>query len=334
MPGTMRSHMRVPGLVRVIATLAALLAVSGCAGQSTLATAATGHCPAMSFSNNSDRLHALLLDARSPHVMVAAHRACWRGQPENSLAAIEACIDAGVDIVELDVQRTRDGHLVLQHDRTLDRMTDGAGRVEDNDLAAIRSLHLRQGAGGPRAELTDQRIPTLAEALAITRGRILVNIDVKDSSLDDAMAVVRRMGLEKNVLAKAVIKPQDIAGLRARIGTVPFMPILWEKDSDQPLSQRIAPYLTTAPVAFEIVYDSPGYLAEGARAMRAAAVRAWSNTMLPRYSAGLADEQASADPAGVWGVLVDQGVTMIQTDWPIKAIDYLKTRKLRCPAHD
>lgn len=314
---------------RALTAASLSLLLGGCISQSDALRKGPG-CPSYAEGARTDRLQSLLNSPRAPHVMIAAHRGCWRDNPENSMAAINACVDAGVDIVELDVQRTRDGYLVLHHDLTLDRMTDGYGRVEDTDLATIRSLRLREGAGGSDAPLTDQRIMTLEEALEVVRGRILVNIDVKDSSLDQAMAVVRKMKVEGNVLAKAVIAPEEIASLRQRIGDVPFMPILWEKDSDRPLSERIQPYMATSPVAFEIVYDSPDYLVEGVPAIREGNVRAWANTMLPRYSAGLADEQAEHDPDGVWGVLLDQGVTMIQTDWPIKAVEYLDRRGLRC----
>lgn len=79
--------------------------------------------------------------------MVAAHRACWKQAPENSLAAIRDCIALGVDIVEIDVRQTRDGQFVIIHDSTVDRTTDGRGRVEQFSLADLRQLRLRLGKG-------------------------------------------------------------------------------------------------------------------------------------------------------------------------------------------
>src|SRR5690606_30766812 len=66
---------------------------------------------------------------RADDVMVVAHRACWKEAPENSVAAIQDCIEMGVDMVEIDVQATADGQLVLMHDDTVDRTTNGSGRV-------------------------------------------------------------------------------------------------------------------------------------------------------------------------------------------------------------
>ena len=81
----------------------------------------------------------------STSVIVVAHRGDWRNFPENSLEAIDNAIKMGVDIVELDVKKTKDGELILMHDRTLDRTTTGKGKVEDHTLAEIKDLRLRNG---------------------------------------------------------------------------------------------------------------------------------------------------------------------------------------------
>ena len=73
----------------------------------------------------AEQIRERLLDRELSSVIVVAHRADWRNFPENSLAAIQSAIDMGVDMVELDLQRTRDGKLILMHDDTLDRTTTG-----------------------------------------------------------------------------------------------------------------------------------------------------------------------------------------------------------------
>jgi hypothetical protein len=75
-----------------------------------------------------DSIHQLE-DSKSSRVLVVAHRTCWRNAPENTLQAIEHCIKVGVDMVEIDVRKTKDGELVVIHDETLDRTTNGAGLV-------------------------------------------------------------------------------------------------------------------------------------------------------------------------------------------------------------
>lgn len=72
-------------------------------------------------------------DSHTP-VRVACHRGDWRNYVENTLEAVESCIDMGADIVEVDVWRTKDGHLILMHDETLDRTSNGYGLIADHTL--------------------------------------------------------------------------------------------------------------------------------------------------------------------------------------------------------
>ena len=97
------------------------------------------------YANRAERLLAELADPTSDYAFVMAHRGDWRNWPENSLEAIESAIAMGCDILELDVAMTRDSQLVLCHDATLDRTTDGHGRIADHTLAEIKELRLRHG---------------------------------------------------------------------------------------------------------------------------------------------------------------------------------------------
>lgn len=229
------------------------------------------------------------------------------------------------------MRRSSDGVLVVIHDTTLERTTDASGQVADFTADALTDLRLREREGGRAAPLTMETLPLLSDALEATRGRILVNIDAKEDVIAQAMDLVEAMDMGDEVLMKAVVDP---AALDARLEPIRdrafFMPIVWERDSTDPLSSRVLPYAPADPVAFEIVYDSPGYLAAGRTALEDANVRIWANTMLPKYAAGLADAEAVSDPASVWGVLVEQGVDMIQTDRPFEAIAYLESIGRRC----
>lgn len=118
-----------------------------------------------------DRVEAIrkvLLNPETDQVLVVAHRAYWRSNaPENSLAAIDSAIQLKMDMVELDVWRTKDHHLVLMHDPTVDRTTDGKGRIADMTLAEIKQLRLKDKDG----RLTSHRVPTLREALLLAKGK-------------------------------------------------------------------------------------------------------------------------------------------------------------------
>jgi glycerophosphoryl diester phosphodiesterase len=103
------------------------------------------------------------------HILRIAHRGAAGHAPENTLAALELAIQLGVDMVEFDVQRSADGALVLFHDRTVDRTTNGEGSVESLPLTVLRGLDAGEG----------ERIPLLEEALACLNGRAGAMIELK-----------------------------------------------------------------------------------------------------------------------------------------------------------
>src|SRR5690606_23891146 len=108
---------------------------------------------------------------------VSAHRGGPRkGFPENCIATFENTLTHGPAILEIDPRYTRDGHIVLMHDPTLDRTTSGTGKVADHTLAEIRALRLKDTEGN----LTDFGVPTLDEALQWAKGKTVLVIDAKD----------------------------------------------------------------------------------------------------------------------------------------------------------
>ena len=118
-------------------------------------------CAALAFgasaegATRADKIRAKLDGNDRNYVFVTMHRGDWRHYPENSRDAIIGAINHGADVVELDVCRTKDGRFVLLHDRKLDRVTEGKGKVADHTLAEIKKLHLRENQGGKNAKFTD-----------------------------------------------------------------------------------------------------------------------------------------------------------------------------------
>lgn len=132
----------------------------------------------------TDRILAELHNPTSKNVLVVSHRGDWRNWPENSIDAIESVIDMGVDIMELDLKLTSDSVLVLCHDKTIDRTTNGHGQVCDITYDSICRCVLRTGHGVKTA----LRMPTLREALEVCKDRIVVNIDQGYEYYDLALA--------------------------------------------------------------------------------------------------------------------------------------------------
>jgi glycerophosphoryl diester phosphodiesterase len=109
-------------------------------------------------------------------VQVTAHRGYSRVAPQNTLSAIRAAIDVGADWAEIDVQQTRDGEVILLHDSDLKLMTGDGRRPDQLTLSELRTLPARERFG---PEFSSERIPTLREVIALARGRIKVNIELK-----------------------------------------------------------------------------------------------------------------------------------------------------------
>lgn len=142
-----------------------------------------------------------------------AHRGASAERPENTPAAFELAIAQGADVVECDVRRTSDGALLILHDAEVDRTTSGTGPLREMSAVAARALD----AGGGQA------IPTLTEVLDLVRGRVRVNVDIK----------------ETDIVAATVQAVRD-AGMREAVTFISFLPEVWEQlEQLTPESPRI-----------------------------------------------------------------------------------------------
>jgi glycerophosphoryl diester phosphodiesterase len=161
--------------------------------------------------------------------LIIAHRGDSAHRPENTLASFASALELGAELVEMDVQLTSDAAVVVIHDASVDRTTDGSGRVRGLTLAELRRL----SAGYPLrfgSAFAGERVPTLAEALGLLRDRARAMIEIKaDSVSDDAeggiealtVAEVRRAGLERDVALisfdrRALVRCRELAPEIAR----------------------------------------------------------------------------------------------------------------------
>jgi glycerophosphoryl diester phosphodiesterase len=122
--------------------------------------------------------------------LVTSHAACKGHAPENTLAGIEAALRLGVDAIEIDVHATADGVPVLLHDDTVDRTTDGRGDIRQMTFERARSLDA--GAKQFVPQFHGARIPSLAEVLDLTRGKALLQIEIKEPDIEPQVAAVVR----------------------------------------------------------------------------------------------------------------------------------------------
>jgi glycerophosphoryl diester phosphodiesterase len=125
--------------------------------------------------------------------LFAAHRGGAALWPENSLDAFRNALALGADFLELDVHLSRDGEVMVIHDATLDRTTDGSGPVRERTAAELRALHLKDRGGAPTAE----PVPTLDEVVALAAaGQRQMLLEIKT---DDRKR--RYPGIEEKVMA-------------------------------------------------------------------------------------------------------------------------------------
>lgn len=130
--------------------------------------------------------YSVAADPNLPTMGISAHRGASQTHPENTLTAFEEAVDLGAHQIEFDVRRTSDGELVLMHDSTVDRTTNGTGSVSGLTLAQIKSLDAGSWKG---AEFTSEKVPTLAEALDMMPLNVWLNVHVKgDYALGYAVA--------------------------------------------------------------------------------------------------------------------------------------------------
>ncbi|WP_242156284.1 glycerophosphodiester phosphodiesterase family protein [Aestuariivivens sediminis] len=137
------------------------------------------------------------LNALNGKIMVCAHRGHHLDAPENSLKSITDAIHSGIAMVELDVRQTKDGELVLMHDQTIDRTTNGSGRVSEYTIQELQQYNLYKDNG----MLTTEKIPLLKEVLELSRGKIYIDLDIdQKASFNKVYTLVNQYGMLKQVL--------------------------------------------------------------------------------------------------------------------------------------
>ena len=133
-----------------------------------------------------------------------AHRGASGTFPENTLSAFRAAIDAGADMCELDVQLTRDGAVVVIHDDTVERTTDGKGEVAKLTLEELKRLDA--GVKFKGGAIKGERIPTLDEVFEITGGKCGLNIELKAAGVENQVAQIMQA---RNAFGDSIVSSFD-----------------------------------------------------------------------------------------------------------------------------
>jgi glycerophosphoryl diester phosphodiesterase len=137
-------------------------------------------------------------------IVFVAHRGNVPGYPENTLAAFRQAIKLGAEVIEIDLRGTKDGDIVIMHDDTINRTTNGKGNVTDFTLAELKKFDAGKG----------ERIPTFDEALKVAAGSgVKLLLDIKETPGLDKKKVVRL--IEKHgAIMNVIVGPRSIADLK------------------------------------------------------------------------------------------------------------------------
>jgi glycerophosphoryl diester phosphodiesterase len=243
-------------------------------------------------------LFAAATAAQPGRVVVISHRGEHLHHPENTLPAFQEAIRVGADFFELDVRTTSDGKLVLMHDASVDRTTNGHGEVSKMTFQEIRALD-----AGVRMGPEFQRIlvPTFDEALDLARGKIGIYVDVKSASAKDLVEHIHSHEMTDRVVIYSGRISKEIQELDPRLKIMP-------EARNSTFAQELIDTLHLKVLAFDAGDFKPDVIAVAKK----------GNVLI------YVDRLGPADNPEVWQQAIEMGADGIQTDHPEQLVKFLR----------
>jgi glycerophosphoryl diester phosphodiesterase len=236
-------------------------------------------------------------------IVVISHRGEHLAHPENTLPAFQAAIDARADYFELDVRTTADGRLILMHDSTVDRTTNGHGAVREMTFDQIRALDAGVKFG---PQFAGTNVPTFEEALQLAHGKIGVYVDSKYIAPADLVAALEKADMSDKVVIYGG------AGFLKQVTTLrPALKVMPEANNAEnfaKLASDLAPHV--------VAFDARDFQDELVGLVKKAHAEIYVDRL------GTADTEAS------WQNAIDRGANGIQTDHPAALAEYLRLHGL------
>lgn len=241
--------------------------------------------------------------------LLSAHRGgAGTGYPENCLATFEATLRSGWSMLEIDLRRTKDGTIVLMHDPTVDRTTDGKGAVTDLTLAEVRQLRLKDRDG----RLTEHRVPTLDETITWARGRTILFLDKKEIPAKEVVQIITAHRAEAHVLLMAY-SVKDITECHAANPEVMMEVMMGTPERFEEFARTGVPWANI--IAFVGHTQTPdGELCRRIRERGASCMAGTSRNLDREFLSGRAPSIEVLRPG--YRALLERGVDVIETDIP------------------
>lgn len=272
---------------------------------------------------SAERVLAEQGDPNSTEVLVIAHRGDWRGAPENSVQAFENAIKMGCDIVEVDVRRSADGGLVVMHDATLDRTTEGSGEVAALTAEHITSLRLRNGC---RRVVENSFVPTFEQVLLLCKDRAVIHLDKGYELFREVYELAKKHDMVEQIMFKTSNNPERVkSDYGDLIKQIPYVPVINLGGSKT--IEHIDGHIALGAVAIECVIPKvTDAVLEQLEHIRKAGVKICIGSMWPSACGGHDDDAAVEAPDDNWGWILEQGASQIMTDRPRELLEYLRNK--------
>jgi len=257
---------------------------------------------------NNSIIAQAVLPAPKHRFIVIAHRGDHTEAPENTLAAYANAIRNGVDYVEIDLRTTKDSALVIMHDATVDRMTDGKGKINDLTLAELKQLKVWDKT---KSDTQTCSIPTFEEVLKLCKNKIHIYLDYKNANVQQAYNMILKYSMEREIIVY-INAPTQYNEWRK---VAPAMPLMASLPNNVKTVEDLNTFITKTPVAL-LDGDYSDYTADMVTAAATAGVTAWPDIQSPGESVN-------------WDKALSLGFKGLQTDHPKALIDYLHGKGLR-----
>lgn len=238
--------------------------------------------------------------------IVSAHRGDHTVAPENTLDAIREAIKDDVDFVELDLRLDKDGEIVIMHDRTVDRTTDGKGAVSDLTTTEIRSLRIKG------ARNADEKVPTFEETLQLAKGKVFIYMDINSVSPAQVLPLLKKYRMERDVIAYVYTAKQRDEWRKG----APAIPLISDLEGGLKSVGQIETDWKASPFAITDG-DVRGYTKEFVDKFHALGV------------AVVPDGQNPLESPAQWEPFIAVGLDGLQTDHPGALVKWLKSKGIR-----
>jgi glycerophosphoryl diester phosphodiesterase len=258
--------------------------------------------------NSTTNVIAKIQEESTNQILVCAHRGFHKNAPENSLEAIQKAIEADIDIVEVDINTTQDGVLVLMHDDKIDRTTNGNGYVSEYTFLELKEFFLKINDS-----VTNHKIPTLNEAIEVAGDNVILNIDIKRVEVAKLVQQLRSRNREHEVFS-FIWDKDKIDEILAIDSLYAVLPLVSSKEEMMNYAQNIPSKLQH--------FDEQSFNLENMNWAKSNDILVFMNSLWE------IDEDFIQNQFDELDEIIELRPAIIQTDHPKILIEYLRSKNL------